>query len=587
MSEFTYKGRDFYLDGEKFVVRAGAIHYFRTPSEYWYDRLLKLKECGFNCVETYIAWNAHEPQEGVYDFSGDNDIGRFFDIAKELGLYVMLRPGPYICAEWEAGGFPAWLLAPTDVKVRCNDERYFSKVERWTKKWLEIVLPRLITKGGNILMLAVENEYASHGNDKAYLRRLRDMYRELGVDCLLFTADGPDEGLLELGEVEGCLPTVNFGDSTEERMRNLASVIGDRPLMCAEFWCGWFDHWHERHHVRTAESICNAFEPFLKNDFNFNFYMFHGGTNFGFMNGANDHVKYQPTITSYDYNALLSEAGDRTPQYYGVRDLMLKYGVDVPSLTAKESEKLAYGKVKFQSFAPLFENLEKIGEVTQDLAPVPMERLKNPYGYALYSTTVPKAMITEELLFYGLGDRAIVFADGKKVGTLERGKDEELKLPLTVREKDVALDILVENMGRCNYGPILTDKKGISAVRPKGIWFKRNLFDWKTVSLAMENSQKLEFQPLPPTVYENPAFYRAEFTVEKAADTFLKPSGFTKGFVLINGRNIGRYYNPAGPQKTLYVPACWLKEGKNELVIFESDGVNELSAEFVDKPELG
>lgn len=587
MSEFIYKGKDFYLNGEKFTIRSGAMHYFRTPRAYWKDRLLKLKECGFNTVETYVAWNLHEPKEGTFDFSSDNDIGAFFDLAKELGLYVMLRPGPYICAEWDAGGFPAWLLAPNGVRVRCNDEWYFEKVTNWTKKWLEIVLPRLITKGGNILMLAVENEYASHGNDKSYLRRLRDLYRELGVDCLLFTADGPDDGLIENGAIEDCLPTMNFGDETEKRMSDLADAIGDRPLVCAEFWCGWFDHWYEKHHVRSAESICNAFEPFLKNGYNFNFYMFHGGTNFGFMNGANDHVSYQPTVTSYDYNALLTESGDRTPQYYGVRDLMIKYGVDVPPLTATESEKRGYGKIEFTAFAPFFENVENIGEEKNDPTPIPMERLSVPYGYVLYSTLVPKAMITDELILEGLGDRAIVFADGEKVGVLERGRSEGNTLEFHVREKDVKLDILVENMGRCNYGPVLTDKKGLSGVKSHWSYFTRNLFGWKSVSLDVTASQKLEFKPLPPTVYENPAFFKGVFTVDRIADTFIKPTGFSKGFILINGKNIGRYYNAAGPQKTLYVPACWLKEGENKIVIFDSDGASEIFAEFVDKPELG
>lgn len=583
--QFTYSNRAFYLDGQEFIVRSGAMHYFRTPKFYWEDRLLKLKECGFNTVETYIAWNIHEPREGEFNFEGDCDLGAFLDIAKRLGLFVILRPGPYICAEWEFGGFPAWLLSYKDMRLRCNEELYFSKLERWTKELLKIIRPRLISKGGNIIMLQVENEYGSYGNDFNYMSRLRDLYIENGVDCLLFTADGAEDSLSECGSIDGCLTFFNFGSGVTAQMEKLAEKHKGQPLMCAEFWCGWFDHWYESHHVRSCESICTAFEPFLSNGYSFNFYMFHGGTNFAFMNGANTHLNYAPTVTSYDYSALLTEAGDRTPQYYGVRDLMIRYGIDVPALTANETKKLAYKKVKFNSSARLFDCVKSLGKSVFSPYPKTMEELGEGYGYILYSTQLPINLENYYFELDGLADRAILFIDGKKLCCLERGREQE-KVFFSTDKEPKRLDILVENMGRTNYGPNLLDRKGLLGVRVRWEYLNRNLMNFDNIVLPMNNLDKLVFQDMSNIPCDTPAFYRGEFYVDEIADTFIKPSGFTKGFILINGVNIGRYYNPAGPQKTLYVPACWLKQGKNEIILFESDEVKDLTVEFVDTPEL-
>lgn len=583
--QFTYRGLDFYLDGEKFIIRSGAMHYFRTPKYYWYDRLLKLKECGFNTLETYVAWNIHEPQEGVYRFDADADLACFLDMAKDLGLFVILRPGPYICAEWEAGGFPAWLMTYENMRLRCNDELYFSKLERWTRKLMEIVVPRLITSGGNILMVQVENEYGSHGNDGAYLCRLRDLYIECGVNTLLFTCDGPEDGLLESGKIDGCLTFLNFGSDTKTNMEILAKKCPNQPLMCTEFWCGWFDNWREAHHVRTSQSICNAFEPFLENGYSFNFYMFHGGTNFGFMNGASNHKKCNYVVTSYDYNALLTEAGDRTAQYYGVRNLMQKYGVDVPTLTATESKKRAYGEVRFTHSAKLFENVDVIGEKIVSPFPKRMEELGQSYGYIVYDSKLPKALKDYEIYLDGLADRAIVYIDGEKVGTVEKGRDFT-PIRFTTTDKCKKLRILVENMGRANYGPFLMDRKGLSGVRLCWEYMNKNLMCFENIPLPMDNLDKLRYSDGEIKPFETPAFYKGEIIVDEPCDTFLKPYGFSKGFVVINGVNIGRYFNEAGPQKTLYVPACYLKKGKNEIVVFDSDGANAIKATFVDAPEL-
>lgn len=372
----TRNGERFYLDGEPFTIRSGAIHYFRVPRPYWRDRLLKLKECGFNTVETYVAWNVHESHEGDFGFSGEKDVAAFLRTAQELGLYAIVRPGPFICAEWEAGGFPAWLLADRNMRLRCNYAPYMQKVERYFKRLFAELSPCAIENGGNVILWQVENEYGSYGNDKEYLRRLVEIYRENGIAGQLFTADGAWINMLVKGALlETCLPFVTFGSRTEEAMRCVDLFVKNTPKMCAEFWCGWFDHWGEEHHTRTSEDVLKDLEPFFIHGWNFNFYMFHGGTNFGFMNGANSGEKYMPTVTSYDYCGLLTEAGDRTETYYKVREMFGKYGVQVPALTAKESKKAAYGEVRLNRRGYMFEQLQTLATPVTAICPPRMEEV--------------------------------------------------------------------------------------------------------------------------------------------------------------------------------------------------------------------
>lgn len=582
MGTFTYQGKDFLLNGEKFVVRSGAIHYFRIPSIYWKDRLLKLKECGFNTVETYVAWNLHEPKEGEFHFDGDLDLGKFIDTATELGLYVMVRPSPYICTEFDFGGFPAWLLTYKDIKLRCSDPVYLEKVEKYSRVLFSVLVPRLITNGGGIIALQVENEYGSFGNDKTYLKYIVDLYKDCGADCLLFTSDGPfDNILLESGTYPAeCLPTVNFGGNTEVRMGILKSWLkGEYPLMCSEFWCGWFDYWRvQKIQPRSIEKIVADLEAFVKNDYSFNMYMFCGGTNFGFTNGATDVVenRYHAVVTSYDYCAPLTETGDRTEQYYAIREMFKKYGVDVPELTAKEQAKKAYGKVAFTGMAKLLEQAESIGETYIDTTPKCMEDCGQSAGYILYEWKLPET--ARELKLINCFDRAIVFVNGERVGTYELGVDEQALFDATICKPNATLQILVENMGRINYGHNLYNRKGLAEARLGPV----TLFGCKTISLPMVDVSGLRFEEI--SVDTNPAFYKGEFFVDELADSYLTLDGFTKGFVLINGFNIGRYFY-VGPQKSLYVPKSCLKEGKNEIIVFDSDGAKELKAEFTEKPQ--
>ncbi len=588
MGILTYDKDSFYMDGQPYTVLSGAMHYFRIPREYWYDRLLKLKECGFNTVETYTCWNLHEPREGEFDFSGNLDIVKYIKTAQSLGLNVILRPGPYICAEWEFGGLPAWLLKYEKMALRCYDKAFLSKVERYYAELLGRVRPFLACNGGNIVMLQVENEYGSYGDDKEYLRAITQIYMNNGMDCLYFTSDGANLSMLSGGTLDECLAVVNFGSAPETRLPVLKNFRPEQPLMCGEYWSGWFDHWFEKHHTKTAEEICKDSEGFFKLGASFNFYMFHGGTNFGFMNGANYNAKYEATVTSYDYCAPLNEAGDRTPTYYAIRDLIGKYCGKVPPLTATETKKAAYGRVQLTEVSELFENIERISKPIHSAAPKFMEELGQNYGYILYRSTLRGPREPRYVNIKSIHDRVQIFLNGKRKGTYCRWSppsDGEKVLFELGRKDSVRMDLLVENMGRVNYGPHLRDNKGIDSVSMGA----QQHFGWDIYCLPMgDELANLEFKPINTPTLSQPSFLRGFFDIEgEPADTFLRLDGFHKGFVKINGVNIGRYFNDAGPQKTLFVPAPFLKSDKNEILVFESDGTESLSVEFLSAPELG
>lgn len=579
---FYIEGDCFYKDSEPFRILSGAIHYFRVPREYWRDRLLKLRECGMNTVETYVPWNAHEKHEGQFDFSGMLDLGAFLDTARELGLLAIVRPGPFICAEWEGGGLPAWLLNVSGLRIRCDNAPYLQKVKNYLSKLFGIIVPRLCTKGGNVIMLQVENEYGSYGNDKVYLKKLENMYRELGADCLLFRADGTDPAMMAYADT-GIYMANTFG-SNPAHGREVRDAMGfSGPFFCAEYWCGWFDHWYEQHHVRDPKNVRDELKWFLENGAHINYYMFHGGTNFGFWSGANGAPGvYAPATTSYDYDGLLSEAGDRTEKYYLVRDLLAKF-VGVPALTASETPKAAYGEVPFDGTAELFAHLHELhGKEFFAPYPLTLEQTETYYGYVLYEQelTAPHA---STLIPEPLADRVSVFLDETPVGIMERGrKTVPVELPQTPAGGSRKLSLLCENMGRVNYGPETLDSKGLRGVRLGNAY----RFGWKTTALPMEELSGLTFDAFRMT--GAPAFHRAVLHIDGApADTFLSVRGLHKGFVTVNGINIGRYCTDAGPQYTLYVPAPFLKEGSNEIIVFESDGTACTGIAFTDAPDFG
>ena len=584
MSVLEYKGNNFLLDGKEYTILSGAMHYFRIPRPYWRDRLEKLKECGFNTVETYTCWNLHEPQEGVFDFSGMLDLESYIDIAAELGLNVILRPGPYICAEWEMGGLPAWLLRYKDMDIRCSDAVFLSKVERYFKELLRRIVPKLCTHGGPILMMQIENEYGSYGNDHEYMQKIADIYIENGVDCLLYTSDGAGYSMLSGGTLPQYPCVANFGSKPEQNFRVLEDFRPNQPKMCGEYWCGWFDHWYEKHHVRDAKELAGLFRDMIDAGASLNFYMFHGGTNFGFMNGANYYDAYEPTITSYDYNALLSEAGDLTAAYHEVRKIIEQfYKKKLPPLTVKNSPKAAYGRVELPERCSVFEALADISAPIHTAAPKFMEDIGQYYGYTMYSTVLHGPIDRQKLQFDAVHDRAIVYLDGKYMGYFERSRHADtIEIGLSKGES-ARLDILCENMGRVNYGTRILDRKGLRGIR-FGLAYH---FGWDMYPLPMTDLSSLQFQKAEGKT-NTASFFRGYLDIDgDPADTFIRLDGFHKGIVFVNRFNLGRYYNDAGPQKTLYCPAPMLKSGKNEIIVFESDGMKKAVIQFTDKPDLG
>jgi beta-galactosidase len=582
MRTFDVLGNRFLLNGQPFRLLAGAIHYFRIVPEYWRDRLLKLKACGFNAVETYVPWNMHEPAEGRFEFGGIANLVRFVETAGELGLHVIVRPSPYICAEWEFGGLPAWLLNYPNIRLRCNDPVYLEKVDAYYDALLPQLVPLLCTNGGPIIAMQIENEYGSYGNDKAYLTHLKEGMIDRGIDVLLFTSDGPEDDMLQGGTLPGVLATVNFGSRANEAFAKLLEYQPEGPLMCMEFWNGWFDHWMKPHHTRDAESVAETLREMMDAGASLNFYMFHGGTNFGFWNGANYHEKYEPTITSYDYDSPLSECGDTTEKYDKVRAILSEYASEPLIPVPPSLPKRAYGALELTEQAPLFGNLDRLANPVQRVTPEPMELLGQSNGFIVYSTRISGPRTQGKLTIQDVRDRALVYVDGAFIGVTERWDPQTFMLDIP--PEGAVLDILVENMGRINYGPRLNDHKGIT----EGVRMNNQFqYDWTIHPLPLNDLGELTYVrgSLEPSAL--PTFYRAALDIaDEPADTFLKTEGWTKGNVWINGFHLGRYWE-RGPQQTLYVPAPILKQGANEVIVFELHGAKQPVIEFIDYPILG
>ncbi len=579
MPIFGIKGNQFTFDEKPVRILSGAIHYFRVMPEYWRDRLLKLKACGLNTVETYVPWNFHQPSPQTFYFEGLGDIEGFIRIAQELDLYVIVRPSPYICAEWEFGGLPAWLLAEPEMKLRCYNKPFLDRVDAYYDVLLPKLKPFLCTSGGPIIAMQIENEYGSYGNDKQYLAYLKNSMELRGMNVLLFTSDGPTDCMLQGGTLPEVFKTVNFGSRPEEAFEKLQFYQPDQPLMCMEFWNGWFDHWGGEHHTREAGDAADVLDRMLKMGASVNFYMFHGGTNFGFYSGANHHGTLTPDVTSYDYDAPLNEAGDPTEKFYAFRDVISKYVPQDHALLPEPINKKGYGKVKITEQVGLCDALESLTQPVQSVYPVPMEKLGQNYGFILYQTKIGGPREENPLILQEVHDRAYVFMEGQFKGVIERDTPRELEIGAI--EGDVTLDILVENMGRINYGPQLTDHKGITDGVRLGNQF---LFNWTIHTLPLDNLAKLKFSV--GNTQDCPGFFQGSLNVDQVADTFLSMEGWGKGVVFLNGFNLGRYWKK-GPQKTLYVPASLLKKGENQIIVFELEGMNTPEIEFVDTPILG
>ena len=573
MKRFQIK-ESFFLDGKPFKILSGSIHYFRIHPDDWYQSLYNLKALGFNTVETYVPWNLHEPREGEFDFTGILDLERFLTIAQELGLYAIVRPSPYICAEWEFGGLPAWLLEK-GVKVRSQDKDFLQLV----KRYYEALIPRLIKhqldQGGNILMFQVENEYGSYGEDKVYLRELKQMMLELGLEEPFFTSDGPWHTALRAGSLieDDVLVTGNFGSKAKENFASMEMFFqqyGKKwPLMCMEFWDGWFNRWGEPVIKRDPEELADAVMEAIEIG-SINLYMFHGGTNFGFTNGCSARKQTDlPQVTSYDYDAILDEAGNPTKKFYILQHRLKNKYPELYYATPLVKPTMAIKDIALSDKTNLVSVLEDISECHTSFYPQNMEALNQSTGYIFYRTKLNGYQgNTEKVRLIDTRDRAQVFLNGNHIVTQYQEEiGDDIQVNFTSEESQ--LDILVENMGRVNYGHKLTapsQHKGIG----RGVMLDLHFVNqWETYPLSMNSIKKLKYSS--PWREGVPSFYEFKFHCLAPEDTYMDMSGFGKGVAFINGYNLGRFWN-IGPTLSLYIPRGMMVCGENTITIFETEG---------------
>ena len=593
---FTTGNKTFLLNGKPFVVKAAELHYPRIPRPYWDNRIKMCKALGMNTVCLYVFWNIHEQQEGQFDFTGNNDVAEFCRLCQKNGMYVIVRPGPYVCAEWEMGGLPWWLLKKKDIKLRERDPYFMQRVEIFEKEVGKQLAPLTIQNGGPIIMVQVENEYGSYGVDKAYVSEIRDIVKKSGFDKVsLFQCDW-SSNFLNNG-LDDLTWTMNFGTGAniDDQFATLGKVRPDAPKMCSEFWSGWFDKWGANHETRPAEDMIANIDEMLSKNISFSLYMTHGGTSFGHWAGANS-PGFAPDVTSYDYDAPINESGQTTDKYWKLRNTLEKYAdggklAKVPA-TIKSMTVPAF---EFTEVAPLFSNLPeaKTGQTIKT-----MEDYDQGFGSILYHTTLPEIPAGTTIKVKDAHDYAQIFIDGKYIGKLDRRNGEkELELPAC--KKGARLDILIEAMGRINFGRAIKDFKGITdkvevSFDTDGNTCTYDLKKWTVYNIHDTYSfyKNMTFRKLASAKdvkdekgQRQPGVYRATFNLKKTNDTFLNFETFGKGLVYVNGVALGRIWE-IGPQQTLYVPGCWLKKGQNEVLVFDVVGPTEAKSEGLDKPLL-
>ena len=582
---FTIGKSTFLLNGKPFTVKAAELHYTRIPAPYWEHRIEMCKALGMNTICLYVFWNIHEQTEGQFDFTGQNDIAAFCRLAQKHGMYVIVRPGPYVCAEWEMGGLPWWLLKKKDIVLRTLDPYFMERTAIFMKEVGKQLAPLQITRGGNIIMVQVENEYGAYAVDKPYVSAIRDIVKSAGfTEVPLFQCDW--SSTFDRNGLDDLLWTINFGTGAniEQQFKRLREARPETPLMCSEFWSGWFDHWGRKHETRPAKSMVQGIKDMLDRNISFSLYMAHGGTTFGHWGGANN-PSYSAMCSSYDYDAPISEPGWTTDKYFQLRDLLKNYlpaGEQLPEIP-EAFPVIEIPEVEFTQVAPLFSNLPEAKE-SMDIQP--MEAFDQGWGTILYRTTLQEPVengttmkITE------VHDWAQVFADGKLLARLDRRRGE-FALQLPVLKKGTRIDILVEAMGRVNFDESIHDRKGITEkvelVRGKQ---SAELKNWTVYSFPVDYSFVQDKRYKNGTAQTMPAYYRTTFRLDKVGDTFLDMSTWGKGMVWVNGLAIGRFWE-IGPQQTLFMPGCWLKEGENEIIVLDLKGPEKASIRGLKKPIL-
>jgi len=596
---FTVGDKTFLLNGKPFVVKAAELHYPRIPRPYWEHRIKMCKALGMNTVCLYVFWNIHEQQEGRFEFTGNNDVAEFCRLAQRNGLYVIVRPGPYVCAEWEMGGLPWWLLKKKDIRLREPDPYFMERVKLFERKVGEQLASLTIQNGGPIIMVQVENEYGSYGENKAYVSAIRDIVRQSGFDKVtLFQCDWASN--FEKNGLDDLVWTMNFGTGADidQQFRRLGELRPNAPQICSEFWSGWFDKWGARHETRPAKAMVEGIDEMLSKGISFSLYMTHGGTSFGHWAGANS-PGFAPDVTSYDYDAPINEYGQATPKYWELRHTMEKYndGGKLPAPPKAPMPVITIPKFALTEYAPLGNGM---GSSVQSRDIRSFEDMDMGWGIADYSTALPKIPVGSMLTLNEPHDFAQVFVDGKYIGKIDRVKNEKT-LMLPPVEKGAELCIRIEAMGRINFGRAIKDYKGITkevtiSAEMDGHEASWNLKNWtivpipdnyetavKALSVGTETSKRTRQHA---KLLTKAGYYRGHFTLRKPGDTFLNMEAFGKGQVYVNGHAIGRFWN-IGPQQTLYLPGCWLKQGRNEVIVFDVVGPKGEPTSFgQDKPEL-
>ena len=600
---FTVGDKTFLLNGKPFVVKAAEVHYPRIPRPYWEHRIKMCKALGMNAVCIYIFWNIHEQQEGQFNFTGNNDVAEFCRLAQKNGMYVIVRPGPYVCAEWEMGGLPWWLLKKKDIRLRERDPYFMERVKIFEQKVGEQLAPLTIQRGGPIIMVQVENEYGSYGEDKPYVSEIRDCLRGIyGKELALFQCDWSSN--FEKNGLDDLTWTMNFGTGAniDQQFRRLGELRPNAPKMCSEFWSGWFDKWGARHETRPAKDMVEGMDEMLSKGISFSLYMTHGGTSFGHWAGANS-PGFAPDVTSYDYDAPINEYGHATPKFWELRTMMQKYSdKKLPNVPKPAAPIITVPKFELTEFAPLVYGCGGL-ETTENVNDLTFEYANMGWGSMFYSVALPE-ISAQSVLSFDAHDYAQVFINDQFIGKIDRVKNEKsITLP-AVRKGD-RLVILVEAMGRINFGRAIKDFKGIPgdvkletsagghdlSYTLKG-WERWGIpDDYKVAVNALDGYAGKTADEYHPgfqqeiKAWGKRGYYRGYFNLKKVGDTFLNFETWGKGQVYVNGHAMGRIWS-IGPQQPLYVPGCWLKKGKNEVIVLDVVGPKEKVVWGQAEPEL-
>ena len=572
--DFTVGNKTFLLNGEPFVVKAAEVHYPRIPRPYWEHRIKMCKALGMNTLCIYVFWNIHEQREGQFDFTDNNDVAEFCRLAQKNGMYVIVRPGPYVCAEWEMGGLPWWLLKKKDIRLRERDPYFLERVKIFEQKVGEQLAPLTIQNGGPIIMVQVENEYGSYGEDKPYISEIRDCLRGIYGDKLtLFQCDWSSN--FEKNGLDDLVWTMNFGTGAniDHEFARLKQLRPNAPLMCSEFWSGWFDKWGANHETRPAKDMVDGMDEMLSKNISFSLYMTHGGTSFGHWAGANS-PGFAPDVTSYDYDAPINEFGGTTEKFFQLRKMMQKYSkTPLPAIPARPANMINIPAFEMKEHADILLGADSL---VMNSPLRTMEELNQGWGSMVYITSLPDIDTPSVLTLNDGHDFAQVFIDSTYIGKIDRVRNEK-SLLLPAVKKGQELKILIEAMGRINFGRAIKDYKGITesvtlSTDKDGHELIWNLKRWDIFTIpdsyaaAKKALDTAKRDSLTKMVFKGSGYYRGYFNLKRVGDTFLNMENWGKGQVYVNGHAIGRFWS-IGPQQTLYVPGCWLKKGKNEVLL--------------------